>query len=123
MGQKKVMIVDDSNTVLLAEQLILKQLACDIIVARDGAEAIRKAIAERPDLILMDLVMPKLNGIEACRALQARDDTKAIPVIMVTTRSEHFNIEAAYANGCRDYLTKPIDAQQLLAKLKLYLGE
>jgi DNA-binding response OmpR family regulator len=81
------------------------------------------ARAERPDLILMDLVMPKLDGFEACKRLRADQATKDIPVIMVTTRGEAENMELAFGCGVNDYVTKPINGLELLAKVKSHLGE
>ena len=122
MERKKILLVDDSKTVLLMTQMILKKGPYDIVVANDGCEGVEKAVAERPDLILMDLVMPRMNGLEAVRELRQREDTKSIPIIMVTTRGEAENVQAGYESGCTDYLTKPIDAVALLAKLRDHLG-
>ena len=80
----------------------------DVIVARDGEEAVTKATEELPDLILMDVVMPKMNGFEACRAIRNQPDTAEIPIIVVTTRGEEISVQSAYEAGCTDYLNKPI---------------
>jgi CheY-like chemotaxis protein len=120
---KKILLVDDSKTALLMEQMILKKGAYQTVLACDGADAVAKAISERPDLILMDVVMPKMTGIEAVRALRQRDETRSTPIIMVSTRGEGPNVETGFAAGCNDYLTKPIDATALLAKIREHLGE
>jgi len=70
----------------------------------------------------MDVVMPRKTGFEACRELKQREDTKAIPVILVTTRGEGENVEAGYESGCNDYVTKPINAQELLTKVRDHIG-
>jgi len=93
----------------------------DIIIARDGEEGVAKAQSERPDLILLDVVMPKMDGIEACRRLRALASTKDIPIIMVTTRSEAANVETSYKNGCNDYVNKPLNNAELLAKVRSFL--
>jgi CheY-like chemotaxis protein len=122
MTRKKILLVDDSKTVLLMEQMILKKGPYDVVTASDGSEGLDRAVAERPDLILMDMVMPRMNGLEAIRELRQREATRDIPVIMVTTRGEAESMEAGFASGCNDYLTKPIDSTALLAKVRDHLG-
>jgi len=121
--RKKVLLVDDSRTILLMERMILGNGAYDLVTALDGEEAVEKARAELPDLILMDVVMPRMNGFEACRCIRSSAATARIPVIMVTTRGEIESIEAGYQSGCADYVIKPIDAQELLAKVQSYLDD
>lgn len=120
---KKILLVDDSRTVLLMEQMILKKVPYQTVLASSGVEALAKAESERPDLILMDVVMPEMTGFEVVRELRRREATKAIPVIMVSTRGEGENVEAGFEGGCNDYLTKPIDGAVLLAKIRDYLGD
>jgi CheY-like chemotaxis protein len=91
-------------------------------MARDGSEALAQAEAERPDLILMDLVMPRMDGLQAVRRLRANEATRLIPVIMVTTLGEADSMEAGFEAGCSDYVTKPIEATLLLAKVRDHLG-
>ena len=118
MSKKKILVVDDSRTALFMVTTILRKERYDLVTACDGVQAIEMAEAERPDLILMDVVMPNKTGFEACRELKRREDTRAIPVILVTTRGEGENVEAGFASGCNDYVTKPIDAQELLTKVR-----
>lgn len=122
-SRKKVLLVDDSNTVLLMNRMMLKDSNYDVVVARNGREAIEKALAERPDIIFMDVVMPEMNGFEACRALRAKPETQKIPILMVTTRGEQANMQAGYEAGCTEYVTKPFDSVELMAKLRNHLGE
>ena len=118
MVNKKVLLVDDSTTALLMEQMILKNRAhFELIVARDGQEAVEKALAESPDLIVMDVVMPRMSGIEACKQIRHQDVTRHIPIILVTTRGEPENVELGYASGCSDYVTKPINGAELITKI------
>ncbi len=123
MNKKKILLVDDSSTVLLMERMILSKSPYDLVTARDGMEGVEKAKAERPDLILMDVVMPRLNGFEAVRRLREEEATRSIPVIMVTTRGELQSVESGYESGCSDYVTKPINGLELLSKVRNYLGE
>jgi CheY-like chemotaxis protein len=121
--RKKILLVDDSSTALLMEKAILsRRRDFDLVTARDGEEAVALSLAEHPDLILMDVMMPKMNGFEACRRIRTDPATRNIPIIMVTTRGEIDNLEAGYASGCNDYVTKPINGLELLSKLEDLLG-
>jgi CheY-like chemotaxis protein len=120
--RKKILLVDDSNTILMMEKMVLRNTPYEVVTASNGEEAIARALTERPDLILMDVVMPKMNGFEACRRLREQESTRHVPVIMVTTRGEAENVEAGFESGCNDYITKPIDTVELLTKLRDQLG-
>jgi CheY-like chemotaxis protein len=121
--RKKILLVDDSPTVLMLERGMLEGRPYDVAVARDGQEAMERVEAEPPDLIVMDVMMPRLDGLQACRALRSREESRQIPVIIVTTLGEVMDREAAYASGCTDYVTKPIDGLEFLTKIENYLGE
>jgi CheY-like chemotaxis protein len=123
MTRKKILLVDDAGTSLLMGQMILSRGDYDFVTAKDGQEAVEKAAAERPDLILMDVLMPRMDGFEACKKIRSNDETKGIPIIMVTTRGETKSIEKGFESGCNDYVTKPINSAELLAKVKICLGE
>jgi CheY-like chemotaxis protein len=123
MDRKKILLVDDSSTVLLMERMILSKNEYEVVTARDGVEGIEKARNERPDLILMDVVMPRMDGFEAVRQLRQEETTREIPVIMVTTRGELTSVESGYAAGCSEYVTKPINGLELLAKVRSCLGQ
>lgn len=122
MTRKKILLVDDSATLLMMERMILGKGGYDLVTATNGEEAIAKARAERPDVILMDVVMPKMNGFDACRAIRADEEIRGTPIIMVTTRGEGANVEAGFLSGCNDYVTKPINSAELLTKLRNVLG-
>jgi DNA-binding response OmpR family regulator len=122
MQRKKVLLVDDSATALLMEKMLLSRQQFDVVTARDGAEGVARAREERPDLILMDVVMPNMDGFEAVRRIRAEASLRQVPVIMVSTRGEPVNLEAGFAAGCSDYVTKPIDGLELLTKVKSLLG-
>jgi PleD family two-component response regulator len=120
--KKKILLVDDSATALMMEEVVLGK-SYDIVKAKDGAEALKVAVAEKPDLILLDVVMPKMDGFEVCRVLRGIEATKKIPIIMVTTRGEGKNVEAGFASGANDYVTKPVNHRELLSKIQRHLGE
>jgi DNA-binding response OmpR family regulator len=123
MKRKKILLVDDSTTILMMEKFILRNDPYELMSATNGEEAVLKAAELQPDLILLDVIMPKMGGFEACRLIRENEITRSIPVIMVTTRGEAANVETGWANGCTDYVTKPINAVELLAKVRSILGE
>ena len=121
--RKKILLVDDSTTVLMMEKMILMKAPYELVVARDGVEAVQKAKSEHPDLILMDVMMPRMNGLEATARIRETAETADIPIIIVTTRGEEESIETGFRNGCNDYVTKPINGLELLSKLGNLLAE
>jgi len=121
---KKILVVDDSKTALMMEREILeKRTTYQCVTASDGQEAVEKAQQERPDLILMDVVMPRMNGFEACKMMRQQSSTREIPIVLVTTRGEEAYMEAGFQSGCNDYITKPVNGAELVALLQSYLGE
>ncbi len=120
---RKILLVDDSETVLQIEQMILASRSYQIILARDGEEGLAKALDCKPDLILMDVIMPGMNGLEAVNQLRGNQQTRSVPVIMVTSKAEVETMETGYHNGCNDYIVKPIDHAEFLAKIENLLGE
>ncbi len=123
MPRKKILLVDDSSTILMMEKFILRNDPYVIVTASNGEEGVQKAISEKPDLILLDVVMPRMSGFEACRLIRDHEEAKNIPIIMVTTRGEAANVETGWVVGCTDYVTKPINAIELLAKVRSLLGD
>ena len=124
MASKKILLVDDSCTARLVNRMVFSQKTNYVLLsAVDGKEAVERAKSEKPDLILMDIVMPRMTGLEACRVLKSDKETEKIPVILLTTRGEEQYVHEGYASGCSDYLTKPVNDVELLDLLKAYLGE
>lgn len=117
MPVRKILVVDDSPTDC---QFLLETLAkkgYQVVIAESGEDAIAKAKSELPDLILMDVVMPGLNGYQATRTITRDEATKHIPVIMCTSKTAETDKIWGMRQGAKDYLTKPIDPSQLLAKI------
>lgn len=121
MSKKKILCVDDSETILYFEKMVLAA-TYDLIAAKNGRLGFEAALAQKPDLVLMDLMMPEMDGIEALKAIKEHEEIKHIPVIMVTTKSEKDRVEACYKLGCSDYVSKPINKIELLTKVKKYIG-
>lgn len=122
-GSKKVLLVDDSTVMLMMERAVLAKEPYTLVSATNGKEAVEVALAEQPDLILMDVVMPGMDGFEACRRLRAEATTRTTPIILVTTRGSHTHIERGYESGCTDYVIKPFDAAVLRAKIANLVGQ
>ena len=119
---QKILLVDDSSTTLLIEEMVLSEhTQYELVLARDGEEAVEKAISEQPNLILMDVVMPRMNGFDACREMRRHEALRKVPIIMVTSRGESYNVEQGFESGCNDYVTKPIDGAELVEIVNGYL--
>jgi CheY-like chemotaxis protein len=120
---KTILLVDDSSTALMIHQMIISDnTPHQVITAKNGAEAVALALSAQPDLIVMDVVMPGMSGLQACQALRASELTKRIPIILVTTRGEQQAVESGYESGCNDYITKPVNPEELVALVDSYLG-
>ncbi|MDH5425048.1 MAG: response regulator [Gammaproteobacteria bacterium] len=118
----KILIVDDSPTQRQALINILKKNNFDIIIAEDGQQGVDMARSEMPDLILMDVVMPGLNGFQATRHIVNHETTKDIPVIMLTSKDQETDRVWAERQGAKDYIVKPANDKELLAKIATLLG-
>lgn len=113
----KILIVDDSPTELHVLAKILKQGGHEAVTASDGETGIAAAQAQAPDAILMDVVMPGINGFQATRKLSRNPKTQHIPVLMVTTKDQDTDKEWGMRQGAKGYLVKPVDGRELLQKL------
>lgn len=116
MIRKKVLLVDDVQLIIELEKAFLKGLPVDILVARNGEQALETAKRESPDLVYMDLNMPVMDGPTCCRILKADPATCGIPIIMVTTAGSVQDELLCRASGCDDYITKPINGKLFLEK-------
>lgn len=116
-----VLIVDDSPTEMFALTGMLKRNGFEVLSAQNADEGLSLARSQRPDLVLMDVVMPGLNGFQATRQLAKDPDTATIPVVMVSTKSQETDRVWAMRQGARGYLTKPIDERLLLQTIRQIL--
>lgn len=119
---KKILLVDDSMTVLAMQRMVLSR-RYELATASNGREGVARALAFRPDLILLDIAMPEMNGLDVLTALRSDVTTRNIPVIMVTAHGDASSRETSYARGCNDFITKPIHSLVLIAKVRNLLGE
>ena len=114
--KKKVLIVDDEPNVRRLSRKILNN-TFDVVEAEDGRQAIEIAVTQQPDVILMDMMMPRMDGLSACHAIKKDPTTKSIPVIMVTAIGFELNIKLSQQMGATGYVTKPFSSQDLLDKI------
>src|SRR5687767_9308017 len=117
MPIKKIMVVDDSPTERAFMDGLLKKKGYEVVLVDSGEVAIERAKSDLPDLILMDVVMPGLNGFQATRAITRDPETQSIPVILCTARSQETDKIWGMRQGARDYVTKPVSKDELLTKI------
>ena len=119
----RILIVDDSPTEMYKLTGMLEKHGHEVLKAENGADGIALARLEKPDVVLMDIVMPGLNGFQATRQLTKDPETGNIPVIVVTTKDQETDMVWAQRQGAKGYLTKPVDEEQLILKVKQILEE
>lgn len=117
---KKIMVVDDSK---LVRNAVIKSLQpdYDVIACESAESALKQIVEKKPDLILMDINLSGMNGIEAVKIIKNNDDTKHIPVIMLTQRNDTKNLLDSYSSGADDYLLKELTVKEVKNKVKLFL--
>lgn len=117
MPVKKILVVDDSPTERFFLQEMLTKKGFTVVLAENGEEAVAKARADLPDLILMDVVMPGLNGFQATRQISKDPVTAHIPIFICTTKDQETDKVWGTRQGAKDYLVKPLNADEVLAKI------
>ncbi|HEY9132404.1 MAG TPA: twitching motility response regulator PilH [Dyella sp.] len=117
----RILIVDDSPSQLLGIKRIVEKLGHEAVTAEDGAAGVEAAKREMPDLILMDVVMPNLNGFQATRTISKDPDTAHIPIVLVTTKDQDTDKVWGMRQGAKAYVTKPIREEELVTTLKTLL--
>ncbi len=117
-----ILIVDDSQTYAQSHAKVLEKQGHSISFAENGEDAIEKASSEKPDLILMDLIMPGMNGFQATRKISKNDDTAHIPIIITSSKDQETDIIYGQRQGAVEYLVKPVDDDALIAAVSKALG-
>lgn len=120
---KRILVVDDEPASVNMMQMRLEAGGYEIMAAYDGQEALEKARNEKPDLIILDLMLPKMDGYKVCRLLKFDDKYKKMPIIMFTARAQEADRKMGMDVGADAYITKPFDPKVLMAKIKELLGE
>jgi two-component system alkaline phosphatase synthesis response regulator PhoP len=123
MSKGKILVVDDEVYLLQILDFSLGAEGYDVVTAEDGEQALNKAKAEQPDLIVLDIMMPKVDGYEACRKLKQDPSMKDVPVILLTAKGRDIDRKLGLEVGADDYITKPFSPNKLLEKIGSFLGE
>lgn len=121
--RKKLLIVEDNTELLELLRLSFKQAGFSVSTAATGLDALKKARGLSPDLIILDLVLPELDGFAVCEALRRGDETNGIPIIMLTGLTSDLTRYAGMESGADEYVTKPASAEQLLPRIKHWLRQ
>jgi DNA-binding response OmpR family regulator len=117
-----VLAADDDEDILELVAFRLERSGYTVLRAKDGEEALALALAERPDLAVLDVVMPKLDGFELTRCLRAEPATSRMPIILLTARAQDADLEQGFAAGADDYIRKPFSPQELRTRVQAMLG-
>jgi DNA-binding response OmpR family regulator len=117
-----LLVADDDEDILTLVQLRLSRSGYDVVVARDGEEALRLTRERHPDLAVLDWMMPKASGLDVLRSIRADDDIATTPVVMLTARASENDIEQGFAAGADDYIAKPFSPQELATRVQTILG-
>ena len=116
----KVMVIDDSNTIRKSAEIFLRPFGCEVILAEDGFDAMSKIVENQPDIIFVDITMPRLDGYQACKLIKNNPIYQSTPVIMSSSKDGLFDKARGRMAGSNDYLTKPFTAEGLLSIIRNY---
>ena len=118
----KVMVIDDSKTIRRTAETLLKKAGCTVITAVDGFEALAKIADNRPDIIFIDIMMPRLDGYQTCALIKNNNEFKATPVIMLSSKDGLFDKAKGRIVGSDEYLTKPFSKNELMGAIEAHVG-
>jgi two-component system alkaline phosphatase synthesis response regulator PhoP len=123
MSQKKILVVDDEVDLVETVRFPLEVEGFNVLVSYNGEDALNKARKEKPDLIILDLMLPKLDGYKVCRLLKFDERYKHIPILMLTAKTQDKDKLLGKETGADEYITKPFEMDHLLEKVKAYLSK
>jgi two-component system alkaline phosphatase synthesis response regulator PhoP len=123
MAKGKILVVDDEIYIVHILDFSLGMEGYEVITALDGEQAVERAVAEKPDLIVLDIMMPKLDGYETCRILKKEATTRDIPVILLSAKGRNIDQKIGFEVGADDYITKPFSPRKLVERINTILGQ
>ncbi len=118
----KVMVIDDSKTIRRSAETLLKKVGCEVVTAIDGFEALAKITEHKPDIIFVDIMMPRLDGYQTCALIKNNQTFKATPVIMLSSKDSIFDRARGRIVGSEKYLTKPFSKEDLINAITAHVG-
>ena len=121
MNYGKILVVDDEDHIVELIKFNLESSGYEVIVAFNGEDAIEKALEEKPDLIILDLMLPRIDGVEVCKIVKENEDTSNISIIMLTAKSDESDKIVGLETGADDYMTKPFSVKELIARVNAVL--
>ena len=119
---KKVLIADDEQNIVISLEFLMKREGFEVVVANDGEEAIRRIRADQPDLVLLDVMMPKKSGFEVCQEVKSDPALGAVRILMLTAKGRDTEVSKGLGLGADGYMTKPFSTKELLAEVRKLLG-
>ena len=120
---QKILIADDEQNIVISLEFLMKREGFDVVVANDGEEAVQRIRAERPDLVLLDVMMPKKTGFEVCQEVKADPALAAVRVLMLTAKGRDTEVAKGLALGADAYMTKPFSTRELVDKVRSMLEQ
>ena len=122
MAKGRILVVDDEIYIVHILDFSLGMEGYEVVTALDGEQALEKARSEKPDLIVLDIMMPKLDGYETCKMLKADPETKDVPVILLSAKGRNVDQKVGFEVGADDYITKPFSPRKLVERINAILG-
>ncbi len=119
----KVMVIDDSKTIRRSAETLLKKVGCDVVTATDGFEALSKITEHHPDIIFVDIMMPRLDGYQTCALIKNNQTFKSTPVIMLSSKDSIFDRARGRIVGSEEYLTKPFSKEDLISAITAHVDK
>lgn len=120
---KKILIADDEQNIVISLEFLMKREGYEVSVANDGDEAARRIRAEKPDLVLLDVMMPKKSGFEVCQEVKSNPDLQSVRILMLTAKGRDTEVAKGLALGADAYMTKPFSTKELVERVRSMLAE
>ncbi|MBD5802351.1 Transcriptional regulatory protein YycF [Azoarcus sp. Aa7] len=120
---KKILIADDEQNIVISLEFLMKREGYEVSVANDGDEAVRRIRAEKPDLVLLDVMMPKKSGFEVCQEVKSNPELQSVRILMLTAKGRDTEVAKGLALGADAYMTKPFSTKELVERVRSMLAE